>query len=122
MSTIENDIYNTDHRAHLDSPPMTFEQCLRIEGALKEELELMDYQIRSTLRQAIGNTDRHPRDEIVFLQASTIVLLSIAASIHERSSTNTNTRFDLRSFIAGARNAASWVASRKLRLAQMGSA
>lgn len=101
---------------------MTFEQCLRLEGALKDELELMDYQIRSTLRQAIGRTDRHSRDETLFLQASTIVLLSIAASIHERSSTNANARFDMRWFVAGARNAASWVVSRKLRFSQVGSA
>jgi hypothetical protein len=122
MSTIEKDVCSNDRRDRFSSRPITFEQCLRLEGNLKDELELMDYQIRSTLRQAMGCTKRHPRDQIVFLQASTIVLLSITASIHERSSTDTNARFDLRSFIAGARNAASWVVTRKLRLSQMGSA
>lgn len=94
---------------------LTTEQCQRLEGPLRDQLELLDYEVRSVFARIFADEDRSRLENVVFLKASTTVLLSISANLFARASETTNEPFDIDSFLAGAKNAAQWAALRKLR-------
>ena len=94
---------------------LTIEECQRINTPLREELELFDYEIRSAFTRILSDVDRSGADNILFLKASTTVLLSIAAGLLERAAEENDTHFDVGSFVLGAEKAAEWAKTRKLR-------
>lgn len=94
---------------------LTAEQCQRLEGPIRDQLELLDYEVRSAFARIFADGDRSRLENVMFLKASTTVLLSISANLFERASETTNEPFDVDSFLAGAKSAAQWAALRKLR-------
>jgi hypothetical protein len=94
---------------------LTIEECQSIGSPLREELELLDYEIRSAFARILSDVDRSGPDNILFLKASTTVLLSIAAGLMERAAEQNNAPFDVKSFVVGAEMAVEWAKMRKLR-------
>lgn len=93
----------------------TIEQCRCFDAPLREDLELLDYEVRRGFNQILAGVDRSGRDSVLFLKASTTVLLSIAAGLMESTAERTREPFDVASFKAIAENAAQWAKSRKLK-------
>jgi len=94
---------------------LSIEECQRIDSPIREELELLDYEIRSSFTRILSEVDRSGADNILFLKASTTVLLSIAAGLLERAAEANDAQFDIGSFVSGAEMAAEWAKMRKLR-------
>ena len=94
---------------------LTIEECQQVNSPLREELELLDYEIRSAFTRILNDVDRSGAGNILFLKASTTVLLSIAAGLLERAAQENDTQFDLGAFVLGAEKAAEWAKMRKLR-------
>ncbi len=94
---------------------LTIEECQRINSPLREELEVLDYEIRTIITRILGDIDRSGLDDVLFLKATASVLLSLAAGLLERAAAEEQTHFDLESFVQGAEMAAEWAKLRKLR-------
>ncbi len=94
---------------------LSIEECQAIGSPLREELEVLDYEIRSALIRLLGDVEASGADGALFLKASMTVLLSIAAGMLARASEERNAPFDVGSFAAGAEAAAEWARLRKLR-------
>lgn len=110
-------IKSPDDQSHL-----TFEQCQRLTGPIRDDLELFDYTVRSAFSRLLAEANLSDENSIMFIKASTTVLLSISAGLHESVAADSNQSFDINSFVASAKSAARWAASRKLRLALGGEA
>lgn len=93
----------------------TIEECQQLDAELREDLEVLDYEIRCAVNQILADVDRSGRDGISFLRASTTVLLSIAAGLLEATAERTHEPADVEAFKAVAEDAAEWAQRRKLR-------
>ena len=94
---------------------LSIEECQKLVSPLRDDLELLDYEIRSAFTRIMSEVDRSGSDNVLFLKASTTVLLSIAAGLLERVAEQTNHPFDVDSFVGGAQSAAQWAKMRKLK-------
>ncbi len=94
---------------------LSIEDCQRLDGDIRDNLELLDYEIRCAFTRILADVDRSGVDNVVFLRASTTVLLSIAAGLLERAAEKTCKPADATSFVSGAASAAAWAKLRKLR-------
>ncbi len=94
---------------------LTIEECQTIGSPLREELELLDYEIRSALTRILTDVEISGADSVLFLKASMTVLLSIAAGMLARAAEERNAPLDINSFAAGAEKAAEWARMRRLR-------
>jgi len=94
---------------------LSLEQCQRLDGALREEMELLDYDLRSALTSVAAEASRSGVDHASFMTGASSVLLSIAATLLERAATQTQRPLDVESFVDGARSAAQWAGERRLR-------
>lgn len=94
---------------------LKIEECLRLEAPLRDDLELVDYEIRSLVTRILSEVDKSDVDSALFLKASATVLLSIAAGLLARAADQANATFDVDAFVLGAGDAAEWAKTRKLR-------
>ncbi len=94
---------------------LTIEECQAIGSPLREELEVLDYEVRAALIRVLSDVEASGADGVLFLKASMTVLLSIAAGMLARASEERNVAVDIGSFTAGAQAAAEWARMRKLR-------
>jgi hypothetical protein len=94
---------------------VTIEDCRRIDPLMRSELESLDIEIRSIVARMSARAIESGGNEIIFSNAISTVLLSIAATL-----TGTNChcsgRIDIGSFLARANSAAVWVKNRQERL------
>ena len=102
-----------------DAACFTLQQCAELKGPIREDLEVLDHEVRSLLT---GFFAAERARDAAFLRASATVLLSIAACVQERAAAQINRPIDIESFAASARSAAQWAEHRKLRLALAGEA
>ncbi|MBI1867091.1 MAG: hypothetical protein HYS06_02135 [Methylocystis sp.] len=93
----------------------TIEECQRFDAPLRDDLELLDYEIRRRFNRILAGVDQSGQDSVLFLKASTTVLLSIAAGVMESTAERTRQPFDVASFKAVAENAAKWAKNRKVK-------
>jgi hypothetical protein len=101
---------------------LSIEECQNLDAPLREELELLDYEIRSIVTRISADMAPFGADDGLFLKASTTVLLSIAAGLMQRAAEETKKPFDTDSFVVGAQSAAQWAMTRKLRYLLAGEA
>jgi hypothetical protein len=94
---------------------LSIEECQKLVSPMRDDLELLDYEIRSAFTRIMSEVDRSGTDNVLFLKASTTVLLSIAAGLLERVAEQTNRPLDVDSFVGGAESAAQWAKMRKLK-------
>lgn len=94
---------------------LTIEQCQRLDGHIRADLELLDYEIRGAFTRILTEVDRSVQDDGLFLRASATVLLSISAGLLEMSAEKTTRPVNAASFVTGAAEAAAWAKLRKLR-------
>ncbi len=105
-----------------DASCLTAEQCQRLDGPIRDQLELLDYEVRSAFARIFADASLSCNDNAMFLKASTTVLLSISANLFEHASAATDEPFDIDTFLTGAKSAAQWAALRKLRYSVAGEA
>jgi hypothetical protein len=94
---------------------LAIEECQRLDGDIRDNLELLDYEIRRAFTRILAEVDRSGVDNVVFPRASTTVLLSIAAGLLERAAEKTSKPANTASFVSGAAGAATWAKLLKLR-------
>ena len=95
---------------------ITIEDCRRIDPLMRSELESLDNEIRSIVARMSARAVESGGNEIIFSNATSTVLLSIAATL-TGTNCNYSGRIDIGSFLARASSAAIWVNNRKERLA-----
>ena len=96
---------------------LSIEDCQRLDEAARGDLELLDYEVRRSVTRILADVTPAGADDALFLRASSTVLLSIAAGLMERAAHETQKPFDAESFVVGAKSAAQWAETRKLRYA-----
>jgi hypothetical protein len=101
---------------------MSIEDCQRLETPLRQDLEVLDYEIRALVARIRREAAEAGADDATFVQASTTVLLSIAAGLVARAAEDRRAAFDVRAFVAGADSAAKWAGQRRLRYCVEGEA
>ncbi len=94
---------------------MTIEECQKLEKPIRQDLELLDYEVRSIIDRIRSEAREAGADDRTFVKASTTVLLSIAAGLLARAAADERAPFDAGSFAAGAGQAARWAEQRRLR-------
>lgn len=94
---------------------MTIEECQRLETPLRQDLEILDYEIRSLVARVREDARGAGADDTTFVTASSTVLLSIAASLLARAAEDRRAVFDAGAFAANAGHAAQWAEERRLR-------
>ena len=94
---------------------LSIEECQTIASPLREELELLDYELRSALTRVLSDVEASGADSVLFLKASMTVLLSIAAGMLARAAEERDAPIDVGSFKVGAERAVEWARMRKLR-------
>jgi hypothetical protein len=94
---------------------MTIEECQKLETPLRDDLELLDYEIRSLVARIRKEAGEAGADDVTFIKASSTVLLSIAAGLLARAAEDGRADFDASSFAASAGSAARWAEERRLR-------
>lgn len=94
---------------------MSIEDCQRLDSPLRRDLELLDYEIRRLVARTRAEVACSGADDSIFVQASTTVMLSIAADLFARAAEEGRLRFDSASFLATANSAAVWARNRRLR-------
>ncbi|MGJ0508727.1 MAG: hypothetical protein ACR652_16695 [Methylocystis sp.] len=94
---------------------MTIEECQKLDKPLRQDLEVLDYEVRSLIHRIRRESREAGGDDATFVKASTTVLLSIAAALLARAAEDERAPFDASSFAAGAGNAARWAEQRRLR-------
>ncbi|WP_281800956.1 hypothetical protein [Methylocystis echinoides] len=94
---------------------MTIEECQKLDTPLRQDLELLDYEVRTIVDRIRSEARDGGADDATFVKASTTVLLSIAAGLLARAAEDEQAPFDATSFAAGAGHAARWAAQRRLR-------
>jgi hypothetical protein len=99
---------------------MSIEDCQRLDAPLRHDLEVLDYEIRRVVARVRNEARDAGADDMIFVKASTTVLLSIAAGLMARAADDRRAAFDAESFIAGADSAARWAGERRLRLCLAG--
>lgn len=101
---------------------MSIEECQKLEKPLRQDLEVLDYEVRSLVARIRKEAREAGADDTTFVKASTTVLLSIAAAQLARAAEDQRAPFDATSFAATAGSAAQWAAQRRLRYAVAGEA
>jgi len=101
---------------------MTIEECQRLETPLRQDLELLDYEIRSLVSRIRNEARDAGADDTIFVAASSTLLLSIAASLLARAAEDRRAAFDAGAFAASAGHAARWAEERRLRYGLAGEA
>lgn len=101
--------------SHSEGALPTVEECRRLDPALRQELEIVDYEVRCVVNQILAAVDQSGQDGVMFLRASTTVLLSIAAGLMETAAERAHESADVDSFKDIAEDAAQWAKDRKLR-------
>lgn len=101
---------------------LTIEECQQIDAPLRDQLELLDYDIRSAFTRILSDVDRSGEDDILFLKASVTVLLSVAAGLLQRAAEEDDAHIDVGSFVIGAEKAVEWARTRRLRYHSSGEA
>jgi hypothetical protein len=94
---------------------MTIEECQNLDPPIRQDLELLDYEVRTIVDRIRSESRDAGGDDATFVKASTTVLLSIAAGILARAAEDERAAFDAGSFAAGAGHAARWAEQRRLR-------
>lgn len=94
---------------------MTIEECQRLDTPLRQDLEVLDYEIRGLVARIRKEAGDAGADDTIFIKASSTVLLSIAASLMARAAQDRRTAFDAGDFAASAGAAAKWAQERRLR-------
>lgn len=94
---------------------MSIEECQKLDKPLRQDLEVLDYEVRSLVARIRVEAREAGADDATFVKASTTVLLSIAAGLLARAAEDQRAAFDANSFAAGANSAAKWAAERRLR-------
>ncbi|WP_144259746.1 hypothetical protein [Methylocystis sp. ATCC 49242] len=94
---------------------MSIEECQRLEQPLRRDLEVLDYEVRSLIARMRAEAKDAGADEMLFVKASTTVLLSIAAGLVARAAEDKRAPFDATSFVASADSAAQWAQTRRMR-------
>jgi hypothetical protein len=94
---------------------MSIEDCQNLDTPLREDLEVLDYEVRSLVARIRREAGDAGADDATFVKASTTVLLSIAAGLLARAAEDQRRPFDANSFTATAGSAARWAAQRRLR-------
>ncbi|WP_424361545.1 hypothetical protein [Methylocystis parvus] len=94
---------------------MTIEECQSLDTPLRQDLEVLDYEIRSLVARIRKEAGDAGADDTIFIKASSTVLLSIAASLMARAAQDKSAAFDALDFAANASNAARWAQERRLR-------
>lgn len=112
-SSPQDEDAKADHPASSRIPSL--QECQQIDESLREDLEVLDYEVRCVVNQILAGVDQSGRDGVLFLRASATVLLSIAAGLTETAAERTREPVDIESFKAIAEDAAEWAKSRKLR-------
>lgn len=97
----------------------TIAECQRLHDPLRNQLELLDYDIRTAVNRGLSDLEPNGVDDVQFINASVTVLLSIAAKIYQRSSEQGPQAAEA-SFILGAQDAIEWAKSRHLRYSVAG--
>jgi hypothetical protein len=99
-----------------DIPVMpTIEECQKLRDPLRGQLELLDHDVRNAVARGLSGIESNGTDDILFMNASVTVLLSIAARIFHHSADNDDARVAERSFVVGAQDAIDWAKTRRLR-------
>lgn len=101
---------------------MSIEDCQRLETPLRQDLELLDYEIRTLVARIRREAGEGGADDATFVKASTTVLLSIAAGLLARAAEDRRAAFDASAFVASADSAARWAGERRLRYCVAGEA
>jgi hypothetical protein len=100
---------------------LTVDQCQSLDTAVRTDLELFDYEVRHAFTRLLTQVDQSGEDGLLFLKASTIVLLSIAAGLLARSAEEIDP-LQTESFVTAAESAWQWAQLRKLRYFSEGEA
>lgn len=95
---------------------MTIEECQGLETPLRQDLEILDYEIRQLVLRIRKDARESGADDAVFLSASSTVLVSIAATLLSRAADDRRAVFDGAAFAAGAGSAARWARERRLKV------
>jgi hypothetical protein len=91
----------------------TVEECRRIEGQLREELQRVDEEVRRAHNRIAASVGRFSSDEILFLRASAMVVLTVAAGLVEIVSDRARVQAPEGAFAAAAADTAAWAKRRK---------
>lgn len=103
--------------AHINESAFSVEDCQRLEAPLRDDLELLDYDMRRAIARIRADAQG---DDALLLRGATTVLLTIAADLAVRAAESKRARFDAASFLAGAKSAAQWALERRLRCSLSG--
>ncbi|QGM98010.1 hypothetical protein [Methylocystis parvus] len=96
-------------------PAMTIEECQRLQTPLRQDLEILDYEIRRLVARIRKDARDAGADDTAFVTASSTILLSIAATLLSRAAEDRRANFDAGAFAASAGNAALWAQERRLK-------
>ncbi|MFY9626806.1 MAG: hypothetical protein WAK03_01455 [Methylocystis sp.] len=110
--------FNRDNHINTGSTSarsITIDECRNLTGALRADLELIDYELRSVVSRMMSAYKSQHDSSLIFSEAASIVVLAIAASIKANSAAEANRPFNQEAFILDAKGAAQWAASRRLR-------
>jgi hypothetical protein len=94
---------------------LTIEECQRLRDPLRSQLELLDYDVRNAIARGLSDIEANGKDDILFMNASVTVLLSIAARFFQRTAACEDAEITEQSFIVGAQDAINWAKTRRLR-------
>lgn len=94
---------------------LSVEECQRLDAALRDDLEALDFEIRSLVARVRLAARDDGADDIVVVKASTTVLLSIAAGLIACAAEDRKALFDVRAFAASADHVATWARERWLK-------
>jgi hypothetical protein len=92
----------------------TIAECQRLRNPLRDQLELLDYDIRTAVTRGLSDVAPNGEDDVLFMNASVTVLLSIAARIYQRS-LESEAGATEESFMMSAQDAIEWAKTRYLR-------
>lgn len=93
----------------------SIEECQRLNDPLRGQLELLDYDVRNAIARGLSDIEANGKDDVLFMNASVTVLLSIAARIFHKAAEPEDAQSSVQSFIHGAQDAIDWARTRRLR-------
>jgi hypothetical protein len=115
VSSFDPSTPRTDPPRGAGVAPFSIDECRSCEPALRQELETLDYQLRSAVNQILAGVEGDGRDGAAFLRGATTVLLSVAAGLIETASERLRAPTDIGAFKDVAEDAAQWAKDHKLR-------
>ncbi|HEY8163044.1 MAG: hypothetical protein ACR650_03760 [Methylocystis sp.] len=93
----------------------TIEECQQLRDPLRGQLELLDYDVRNAIARGLSDIEANGKDDVLFMNASVTVLLSIAARIFHKATEPEDAQASVQSFVHGAQDAIDWAKTRRLR-------